>query len=502
MPRTVRDRAQLEPAPRPGRRRHWQASRHRAVRRDRWRLRRAADPDLERFRGHGSDARPVDLLSREQPPNRVEAGLEARRTTAERHAQGPELVGTAADRGLHHEAPPGDRRQRADLLRQQHRVPERQQEERARGVVAPLREQAADNRDVLVVDARRGGVVVAHEQRVEPGAVRRSGPLDHPARARPRLRDISAPHRHPDSHSGHSTRSSDSHETLRFVDDDRRRTPPRGRERRRFRRRPPAEGTSGARLRGWRPQKTPQTAQAVRACGRLMKSSTSVTTRGFVFRSEWPRHAVSVLCAPGSSALAGGKMAGSHGDHHAANRVGRSACTFAESRSRSDDPGTISRHETSTAHPTAQIVPWFTPASDANASTFGAAEMLDVVPRGDRAHRVCDDVDLPRTGAREQRVDLGINLFRNVDVGSATVVAHRVDRVCRIARREEPFLHRVPACTRAVEPVHEQHRVARRACRNTAGRNDCEQRAQHERRDQTTHRRETLATSERPRRSG
>jgi hypothetical protein len=43
-------------------------------------------------------------------------------------------------------------------------VPERQQEQRAGGPVAPLREEAAQDRDVLVVDARRGGVVVPDEE--------------------------------------------------------------------------------------------------------------------------------------------------------------------------------------------------------------------------------------------------------------------------------------------------------------------------------------------------
>ena len=150
--------------------------------------------------------------------------------------------------------PLGDRRQGADLLGEQHRVPERQQEERAGGLVTPLGEQAADDRDVLVVDARRGGVVVADEERVEPRAVRRSRPLDHPARAGPRLGGStrSAVTRRFALRSFHSIGrlSRNSQDSVTMIAG---RTPPRGRERRRFRRRPPAEGTSGTRLRGRRP---------------------------------------------------------------------------------------------------------------------------------------------------------------------------------------------------------------------------------------------------------
>ena len=49
---------------------------------------------------------------------------------------------------------------------------------------------------------------------------------------------------------------------------------------------------------------------------------TCASTTGSAFSSECPRHAVSTLRAPGSSALARGTIASSHGDHHAPYRVG------------------------------------------------------------------------------------------------------------------------------------------------------------------------------------
>ena len=67
----------------------------------------------------------------------------------------------------------------------EHRVPQRQQEQRAGRAVVPLREQPAEHRDVLVV-GHRHVVVVADEQAVEPGVGRGPRPLDHPPGARRR----------------------------------------------------------------------------------------------------------------------------------------------------------------------------------------------------------------------------------------------------------------------------------------------------------------------------
>ena len=124
----------------------------------------------------------VDLLARAEPPHDVERRLEERRSRADRHAERVELLVAAADRALHDERSGRDRRERADLLGQQHRVPQRQQEQRARGPVVPLGEQAPHDRDVLVVGDGHV-VVVADEQAVESGGARGPGPLDHPAGA-------------------------------------------------------------------------------------------------------------------------------------------------------------------------------------------------------------------------------------------------------------------------------------------------------------------------------
>ena len=136
------------PAPRRERRRRCRASRRRDARRGRSHGSAvAADPHLERFRCHRARSGP------RRPRRRRAAGARCRgrpRIARARPRSGTPIasncVGAAADRGLQDEAPAGDRRQRADLLGEQHRVPQRQQEERARGTVAPLREQAAEDR--------------------------------------------------------------------------------------------------------------------------------------------------------------------------------------------------------------------------------------------------------------------------------------------------------------------------------------------------------------------
>ena len=62
------------------------------------------------------------------------------------------------------------------------------------------------------------------------------------------------------------------------------------------------------------------TAQITRAEERrsARKRSTCAKTVGSVFRSEWPRHVVSLFTAPVSSAFAFGTIVVSHGDHHVA----------------------------------------------------------------------------------------------------------------------------------------------------------------------------------------
>ena len=108
---------------------------------------------------------------------------------AERHPQRGELRVAAAERALEDEAAVGERRQRPELLGGQHRMPEREQHQDARRPVAPLGEEPAHHRGVLVVRERPGGVMVADEQRIETGVARGHRPLDHHAGARPGVVD-------------------------------------------------------------------------------------------------------------------------------------------------------------------------------------------------------------------------------------------------------------------------------------------------------------------------
>src|SRR5262249_32345672 len=78
-------------------------------------------------------------------------------------AHGGELRLPVAEPALNDEAALGDGRQGAHLLRHQYGVPERQQEEAAGRLIAPLREQTPGDWNVLVVGRRRR-VVVAHEK--------------------------------------------------------------------------------------------------------------------------------------------------------------------------------------------------------------------------------------------------------------------------------------------------------------------------------------------------
>ena len=71
------------------------------------------------------------------------ACLEPRDTAAASSARTRRTVRTAAERALHDERPRRDRRERADLFGDEHRMPQRQQEQRARGPVVPLGRAAA-----------------------------------------------------------------------------------------------------------------------------------------------------------------------------------------------------------------------------------------------------------------------------------------------------------------------------------------------------------------------
>jgi len=71
-----------------------------------------------------------------------------------------------AEAALDDEGTARDRREGSDLLRDQHRIPQRQEKQAAGGRVAPLGQQAAEDRNVLVIGRRRR-VMVADEQGIE-----------------------------------------------------------------------------------------------------------------------------------------------------------------------------------------------------------------------------------------------------------------------------------------------------------------------------------------------
>ena len=81
-------------------------------------------------------------------------------------------------------------------------MPQRQEEQRTRRPLVPLREEATQDRDVLVV-GNRNVVVVADEEAVEAGLGRGPRPFDHPAGADARIhRCVPAPQRNADIHEG------------------------------------------------------------------------------------------------------------------------------------------------------------------------------------------------------------------------------------------------------------------------------------------------------------
>src|SRR5207245_7500713 len=136
----------------------------------------------------------------EETLHEVEGLFEGRRTLLDVGAHGEELRLAIAQTALEDEAAARDGGQGADLLGDEHGVPQGQEKEAARGLVVPLREQPAHHGHVLVVNARRR-VVIAHEERVEAGALRGGRALDHPARALVRILDsVAARERDAESH--------------------------------------------------------------------------------------------------------------------------------------------------------------------------------------------------------------------------------------------------------------------------------------------------------------
>jgi hypothetical protein len=113
-----------------------------------------------------------------------------------------ELRLVVAETALDDEPAPRDRRQCADLLGHEHRIPQRQEKQAPGRRVAPLGQEPAEDRHVLVVEPGCG-VMVTDEERVEIGLSRRRGALDHPACSLARiLHRVTARQRDPDSHRG------------------------------------------------------------------------------------------------------------------------------------------------------------------------------------------------------------------------------------------------------------------------------------------------------------
>jgi len=68
-----------------------------------------------------------------------------------------------------------DCRQRSDLFRHQHRMPQRDQEQAADGPLVPHPQDAADQGHVLQVRVRSQGMAVSDGQAVQPGACSSAG---------------------------------------------------------------------------------------------------------------------------------------------------------------------------------------------------------------------------------------------------------------------------------------------------------------------------------------
>src|SRR5438445_10265559 len=160
-----------------------------------------------------SAGRSATLASRnEKRPDELTVSPRSRRWTIEKRfleGRGPKFEARAHRRELRlvvaeaareDEAAACDRREGPDLLGDEHGIPEGQQEQAAGRCLTPLGEEPPEDRDVLVVRARRR-VVITDEQGVETGLARGSGPLDHPARALSRiLHRMTARQRDSDSH--------------------------------------------------------------------------------------------------------------------------------------------------------------------------------------------------------------------------------------------------------------------------------------------------------------
>jgi len=90
-------------------------------------------------------------FTRQQAPDNFKGFLESRRTRPDVGAHGGEPGLAPAEPALHDEGALSDGGQCPDLLGHQHRVPQREQEQTPGRGLAPLREQPAEHRRVLVI---------------------------------------------------------------------------------------------------------------------------------------------------------------------------------------------------------------------------------------------------------------------------------------------------------------------------------------------------------------
>ena len=90
----------------------------------------------------------------------------------------------------------------------------------------------------------------------------------------------------------------------------------------------------------------------------------------------------------------------------------------------------------------------------------GAAELLHVEARRDRAHRVAHHVDAVGTGRGPELVGGAGHLACGGDVRLLAVVRDREHLAVAVPGVVQALLHDPPAAARAVEAVHEQHGVA------------------------------------------
>jgi hypothetical protein len=113
----------------------------------------------------------VDCLAPQQSLGYQDPLLEAGCPLTQVGSHGPKLAHAAAEAGLDDERSRRHGGESPDLLGQQHRMPQGDEEQTADRAVRPIREKATEHRHVLHVRGRTGGVVVTERQRIEAGPI-------------------------------------------------------------------------------------------------------------------------------------------------------------------------------------------------------------------------------------------------------------------------------------------------------------------------------------------